>query len=228
MAVPCSFERVVSVTPTPLPEHLADPTEAHPPVPSGLAVVWPLPPVPVRSSAPEAVPPSDVGAPPRVCCVPLTLAEVAPPAARESSVFGEPPALRVVLLLVLAPPIPDAVEVPVAPPVSFTPPVLEAPPAPPEPPAAVTLPVPCKVVTLEASRVNEKAPLVAVILPSLAKFLLEEVVKRSYEVTFEPLTTRLSGFVELFVFTMTRTTSELPVYAETYTPDVGLFVASTR
>jgi hypothetical protein len=111
------------------------------------------------------------------------------------------------------------------------------PPAPVDPPAApvdppvlvtgMSDPVPCKVVTLDPSKGTVSDPPEAVIAPSLAKLLLEEVVNLSKEEMLAPL-------IEMFtdaappVFTATMTTSEGPLYAERDTPDAGLSVASTR
>jgi hypothetical protein len=73
------------------------------------------------------------------------------------------------------------------------------------------VPEPCKVVTLDASKVRVRAPLAAVTAASFAILLLDEVVNRSYEDIVEPSTVTVSDFVEEFVLTAMRTTSEGPL-----------------
>lgn len=210
-------------TPNLLSVYPAEPREEPP----AAASEPPLCPVPLPSAGPSlvaaALPCADARAPPEFACC-------APPDARLLYVF-EAPALLTDLLPGFAPPPPTTTAPPLAlapptfvappvalapvrpaePPVAHAPPLLEAPPVPWEPLVPVKLPLPCNVVTLEASRLSDNAPFAAVTLPSLAKLLLAEVVNRSYEDMLEPLTVRLSDFDELFVFTTTITTSEAPV-----------------
>ena len=72
---------------------------------------------------------------------------------------------------------PPAPPTPLEPATDWAPPELVAPPAaldPPLPP--VEAPLPCKVVTLDASRATVSAPFEAITVPSFAKLLLEDVV----------------------------------------------------
>lgn len=110
------------------------------------------------------------------------------------------------------------------PPEPVEPPLPEEPPV----PEGVIEPEPCKVVTLCASRVTESEPPEAVTVLPLARLLLEEVVKVSYELMSDPETVIVIDFDEVFVFTATMTTSVSPLNADKDTPDVGLSVASTR
>lgn len=103
---------------------------------------------------------------------------------------------------------PVAPPLPLAPPIAVEPPLLAVePPLPVEPPAPVIVPLPCKVVTLDPSKDTVSEPLVAVTLPSLARFLLLDVVNLSYEEMVEPLIETVRDWVEELVFTATRTTS---------------------
>src|SRR6185312_6468109 len=127
----------------------------------------------------------------------------------------------------LAPPVPVVPAPPELPPEAVVPPAPFAPAAPvpppvPDVPAApvvppvpvVELPVPCRVVTLWASRDSVRDPLAAVTLPSLLRLLLPEVVNRSYEVLVEPLMVTLRDDAALFVLTATITTSVSLLYAD--------------
>jgi len=88
-----------------------------------------------------------------------------------------PPTPGILTSLPLSPLPSGALSLP--PPASEEPPLPEEPPVPEEPPAPVMVPEPCKVVTLDPSKDSVTEPFEAVTLPSLARFLLLDVVNLS-------------------------------------------------